>query len=527
MSAILAPDGTPARAERRLPRAQSLARLYEAANRSDFRGYIYIPSLNPAEQLDSLTLSAIRDRTEVLYANGGAPRMLIDRLSLDEAGVGIWPKWVTGQEDYDQAATDAYHFANHDPRIFSANGQDDAYSVQYGIRRCIARYGDAFGQLLRPNPGALHPQMLLIPGWQCDNFGDEKPGEGWQDGIRTNDLGRPLEYCFIVTGLDGKRTKKIVPADDVLHFHDPFMPGQRRGEPCLAPVAKKMFRREDIGKALANGTLLRERLGFAIETKEGAEDGPSLADLTGESDGEVETKTGDDGEVITLKKIFGEQADENIQIPRLPNGSKIVNVESDRPGTAVMEYNDSILRECAWARKYPAEYVFFAAGIGQGTVSRAVLIAAGQIIIASREMQMRPQFCIRHPVFWVWQMIKAGYFDRQRIKVPVNWWMNKLIMPELPTVDKGREGALEDNRVATLRSSIEGYHGRQGEDASDVEDENMNAIRRRMGKLAKLNEDTRAQREAAGIPPFTYEQTWARSINIQAPQTTAPAPPPE
>ncbi len=186
---ILAPDGSPARprrTERRAPRARSWWDVYEAANRADFRGYFYLPSLNPAEQLNSLSLRAIRERTDFLYANVGAVRILINRLPLAEAGTGIWPKWTTGDEAFDQAATDAFHFANHDPRVFSADGQNDAYSVQYNIRRSIAKGGDCFGQLLRPNPGATHPQMSLIPGWQCDNLGDEKPGDGWRDGIRVN-----------------------------------------------------------------------------------------------------------------------------------------------------------------------------------------------------------------------------------------------------------------------------------------------------------------------------------------------------
>jgi hypothetical protein len=524
MSAILAPDGSPARAAAARPAESSQRRptpssmnwryIYEAANRADFRGYFYLPTLNPAEQLNDLSLSAIRERTDFLYANVGAVTMLIDRISLAESGTGIWPKWTTGQEDFDKAATDAYHYVNHDPRIFSADAQNDAYSIQYNIRRSIARGGDCFGQLLRPSSGATYPQFHLIPGWQCDNFGDESPSDGWDQGIRYNALGRPLEYKFL-SGYGAARTYRTVPAEDVLHFHDPFYPGQRRGLPCLAPVAKKMFRREDIARALANGTLARERLGFAIEL--GGDDvGPGL-DLGAQSDGEVETVTRTDGTKLTVKKLFGEGTSEDIEVPSLPNGAKITTVESNRPGTAVMEFQDSILREAAWARKYSAEFVFFMAGVGQGTVARGVQLSAGEVIVSTREFQMRPQFAIRWPIYWIWQLIKSGYFAMLKIKVPENWWQNKLVQPALPTMDVGREGALHDNRVATGKESIESYHGAQGEDASDVEDENLAALKRRARKLAEANKEL----VALGFAPRTLDEQWPRSINVPV----APPPP--
>lgn len=527
MSAILGPDGMPARVERRAPKAKAYlsagwGQIYEAATRSDFRGFFYIPSLNPSEQLNDLSLRAIRERTDFLYANVGATRMLINRTALTESGVGMWPKWITESSEFNDAATDAYHFACHDPRFFSADQKSDAYSVQYGIRRLIKKGGDCFGQFLRPTPGSTFPRMALIPGWQCDNFGDEKPGEGWKDGVRTNDDGAALEYCFISTGADGKRQKQIVPADDVLHFTDPLLTGQRRGEPCLASVAKKMFRREDIGHAISNGTLARERLGFALESAAQSEDGgPSVDDVTG--DGETETVTNEDGTKWTVKKIFGDRVQDEIEIPELPPGKTIRTIESNRPGTAVMEFQDSILREAAWAQMYPAEFVFFQAGIGQGTVAREVRLAAGEVISMTREFQMRPQFGIRWPVFWIWQLIKSGYFATLGIKVPKNWWRVRLIFPTMPTLDNGRDGNLNDNRVATGKKSIETYHGEQGEDAADVENENIDAIRRRFQKLKALNEEI----TKSGFAPLRYEDVWSRSINVPIqPVPAAPNEPP-
>lgn len=501
MSKILGPDGQPARqVESRQPRAKSWSDVYEAANRRDFRGWFYLPQgLNPVDQLPQMSREAITERIVWLYKNVGAATMLIDRLAAAEAGTGLWPKWVTGNAEYDAAATDAYHWANHDPRVFSADGQNDAYSVQYAIRRCIALYGDCFGQLLRPLEGSTFPQLHLIGGWQCGGKGE---GENWTDGVQTNALGRPLIYRFQAGTKD--QTPFFVPADDVLHFHDPFLPGERRGVSCLAAVAKKMFRREDIGQALANGTLARERLGFAIEVPEGEEGGP---ELLGDGSGEVETVTNPDGSKYTVQKLFGERARDEIEIPELRGGRKLTTVESNRPGTAVMEFQRSILEEAAYARKYPPEYVFFLAGLGQGTVGRMVMVAAAEQIYLAREFQLRPQFAIRWPVFFVWQLVKSGYFGQ--VKVPANWWKTKLVFPALPTVDVGREGRLYDDRLVTGKISPETYHGMQGEDAADVEDEVIATRQRRETKLDRINQ----VRAGAGKPPLTYADLWPASAN--------------
>src|SRR5438046_645949 len=125
---------------------QSLNRFFEAADRADFKGWFYFPTLTPTAQMEETAVRTLCERSSWLYNNIGAVGMAIDGPALDEDGTGLWPKWTTGQADYDKAMTDAYHFANHDPRIFSADGLQDCYAAQYAIRRSIALYRDCFGQ---------------------------------------------------------------------------------------------------------------------------------------------------------------------------------------------------------------------------------------------------------------------------------------------------------------------------------------------------------------------------------------------
>jgi capsid protein len=110
------------------------------------------------------------------------------------------PKWTTSNPDFNKEVTDAFHYANRDPRIFSSDGASDVYSAQYNIRRMIRLDGDCFGQFIRSGDrptagfGTQNPCVHLIPGYLVDNYGDEADDSGWERGVRRDPLGRPLQY---------------------------------------------------------------------------------------------------------------------------------------------------------------------------------------------------------------------------------------------------------------------------------------------------------------------------------------------
>lgn len=481
-----------------LPKTASLREVYEAADRSKFTGWFYLPQLTPSEQMTYLSRRAIAERADWLYKNVGAVAMVIDGLALDEVGAGIWPKWTTGQADYDKEMTNAFHYANHEPRVFSADQQHDYYAAQLCIRRMIYLYGDGFGQLLRPMPGRIMPSMSLLPGYIVENTGRPEHKE-FIDGVETDSLGAPTRYLV----LKGEKATEGEPVEaaDLLHFHDPFLPGQRRGVSVLASVAKRMFSREDMRNAIEDGMISRELIGYAIETANGAAGAPRFIPPGAEK---VEEKKDDEGNKYSVVKFNIRGQSRTVQVPQLEPGQTIRTIESAQPAPQKTEYLDSILRELAWAAKRPPEYVFFISGMGQGTAVRQVNWRVRNVTNAAREFQLRPQFLNRWDVFWAWQYIKSG---RLAAPVPQNWWQHKLIYPADMSVDIAREGRLYDSRVSENKMSIETYFGMSGEDASDVEDENLAVVQRRLEKLAALNKKNGTT--------FTYFDLWPRTENAQ------------
>jgi len=519
---------------------------FEAADRRDYRtGWFYFPNLTPTEQMDRMSVHAIQERGDFLYHNCPPFRMTINGLALDEVGTGLWPSWTSSNPDYNKEVTEAFHIANSDPRSFSMDGRSDFYSAQLLLRIMIRRYGDCFGQFIRStdrpetNGFLSHlPAMHLVPGYLVENSGYEEKDSKWIRGVLPDDFSRATMYrvlqketaSFSAAGAGGSAMSYTdVPAEDMLHFFDPMVSGQLRGMPVATSIAKKMFRFEDVKRAMANGTLSREMLGFAIEMDGDQGPGPSIQ-LPGARVVNQETipaATSVDQETgaamttssrFTVQSFFGWDQQERVIVPELRNGAKFRTLESTRPGTAVMEFLNSILGELAWAAEYPPEYVFFIASGRQGTMLRLLLQKVNAIINGKREFQLKPQFLYRWPVFWVWNgMIKPG---RVKAAVPDDWWRFKIGADRDMTVDVGRDGRLYDERVSTNKMSISKYHALWGEDDNDVEDENLAVMKRRVKKLEAFNKELNTA--------FTYYDVWPRTAGFSGSDivaSPAPAPP--
>jgi hypothetical protein len=484
----------------------SLSRVFEAADRADFRGWWYFPKLAITEQMDRMSVRTLTERSSWFYNNVGAVRMAIDGPALDEVGTGLWPKWNTGQADYDKAMTDAFHNANRDPRTFSADGEQNYYGCQFAIRRSIALYRDCFGQLLRPEPGRIMPRMHLLPGYIVGNTGKEKSDSDWIDGRRSDPLGRALEYR--VLDHENATTGSVVPADDLLHFHDSFLPGQQRGDGALWSVAKRLFRREDVLNAMSDGILSRQVMGFAVETEAGA--APPAMDMTLPGAEAAETKTNDDGSKYTVIRFntgIGRPGGGGVMVPTLEPGQKVNVLESNRPANEETGFLDTILRELAWSRRYPPEYIFFHAGLAQGTAVRGVNQRVKNIHNGAREFQLTPQFLVRWNNFWAWQYIKSGILQARRIGIPDNWHEHKIIPVPDSSLDLGREAAFLDRRVSENKMSIDEYYGLQGLDATDCDSSNLKHVQRRLDELKALNKKNGTN--------FTYFDMWPRTQSAQ------------
>jgi hypothetical protein len=508
---ILGPNGNPVTSQRapritagtRDPWSQHL----ESASRSGFRGWFYFPTLEPTDMYTQDSRSVTAGKAWWLYNNVGEVRAIIDGLGEDEVDTGIWPKAFTSNPAFNKAVDDRFELECGRPDHFHAAEEENFYSVQVTIRRAIRLYGELFGQLLAPAPdaGSPFPALHLIQPHQIGNLATEAGVDQsrWKDGIYANRLGKALQFRVLT---NKERTQKIdVSREDMLHFHDPFLPGQMRGISALSPITRRFFRYDEIQKAAESGMLLRERMAFAL-TKGSSDSDDELPLLPGAT---VEEREQSDGTKLIVQKIIAGETDN--EVPNLPPGWDLKVVESER-AQQTPEWLKWMLTSAAYSTGYPPEHVYSMAGLGNGTDVRRLQKRVQRKKNQVRNFQLVKQFIPYWYEFWIYQRIKAGVFDSVTGGIPENFLRHKFLMPADDTVDVAREGRLYDERLAAGNMSPDAYYALQERDTSDVEDDVIEMRERREKKLDELN----TRRAAAGKPPLSYHDLWPANSTVAA-----------
>lgn len=494
---------------------------FDAARRSGYRGWFFFPSLDPKEQMPYFTRTEAAKKINWLYNNIGAVGLAIDGIAVDEVDVGMWPKATTENPTFNQIVTEMFDQQCGEAKVFSENGEDDFFSGQVTTRKEIGLRGELFRQKLRPGEGSRTPSNHFVPSWQVDNAWTSVDQSLWTDGIMRNANGRALQYR-VLRDADGSSWDDIS-ADDMDHLHDGFLVGQIRGMSSLSRVVRKLFSMDDIDRAETAGVLLRSRMAYAVE---GLPDGQGPTMLMG--DGPTATVNGPNGAKVVVQQVVARDGSE-VQVATPPDGAKVTVLESSRQ-LDVVEFEKHLLTDVAYARGYPPEYVFYMGGIGQGTLARMVQKKVQRVKTHVRMHQLVPQYCRRWYHFWLWHQIVRAATDAAHplfgVEIPKLWFKHKWNLPADDSVDIGREGRLFDDRLASGKMSPEDYHGMQGRDADDVENEIIAARVRCEAKLLKCAttlEAVNAAREKAGMQALTYDDVFRDPSKAAG---NAPAPDP-
>jgi hypothetical protein len=490
--AIVAPNGNG-----KTPAPSSLMEAFEGARWGGYRGWWWFPTLDTSKQMPQWTRDQIARKQVWAYNNIPEMRAVIDGLAIDEVDTALWPKARTSNPKFNRAVTDRFDEENKDPRTFDLRQVESSYSAQFLIRRTVRLIGDMFAQLVRPFLPGAPPRMGFLPGYQCSSRGAQADDYDLREGIRFDpQTGAASKYRFAlpVRKLGDKQEYTELEANDVLHFHDPFLSDQIRGISTLAPVTRQMFSMDDIDRAETSGQLLRSNMAFAIETQ-GPEES-TIPRLPGVTDVEV-VENPDGSKTVIQKMIQRDGTDVQVYIP--PSGMKIKTLESNRGGA--IEFRNLLARGMMHCTPYPPEWILSLMGLGQGTVARIVQNRVQKIANFYRAMQLDAQYMQRWYRYWLWQRIKAGVFDNVEGGVPFDWWVHKLVYPRDMSVDLGRDGRLYDDRVMRGNMSPADYHALAGRDEEDVDEEIVDiAIHRRKLLEEKLKENPGMK--------IGYEEVW-------------------
>lgn len=508
------------------PSPVSFWESFEAAKAGKSRGWWFLPTpLDTSKQTNQQDRNAFASKNIWCYNNIPEMRAVNDGLAIDEVDTAIWPKARTSNKKFNRAVTDRFDEENKDPRTFDLRQVDNGYSGQFLIRRTLRLVGDMFGQLVRPLTPGAPPRLGFLPGYQCTSDGLKTPDPGLRDGIRFDPAtAAAARYRFALPKRDDEKEQRYteLEADNVLHFHDPFLADEIRGMSTYTPVTRQMYSMDDIDKHETTGQIVRSRVSYVLENIDS--DDAQIPQLPGVVDTEIVDNP--DGSKTVIQTVVSRDGSE-FEVYTPPKGMTVKVLESNRSGA--IDFRNFLARGMMHATVYPPEWILFIAGLGQGTVARIVQNRVQKIANFYRAMQLDMQYMQRWYRYWLWQRIKVGIFDSVEGGVPFDWWAHKLIYPRDMSVDLGRDGRLYDDRVMRGNMSPVDYHALSGRDDEDVDEEIVDkAIARKLLLQEKLKENPAVQLEYKEIwkdPPGTPNNSGATPESIEPSTTPAPAKP--
>jgi capsid protein len=444
----------------RKPKPQNAA--FEGAQDGYGRTFIYMPCAAEYE-LGEYDRSRLLQKSRWLVNNFGVAARGIDGVARYVVGRGISPQARTKNRDWNQRAEDAFESKCGTAAFgFDVAAQVNFYEAQTLIVKQFLTDGDFFAQLLLSQTGA--GLTRFIGGEYCQS---EYRDKLYQDGVRVDDVGRPVSYKF-VRDME-KKTYTVVPAEDIIHLKRIHRHGYVRGVPALRHAVNHLHDMTDILAFTKGSFKLASQIGLVIETAEAGKLGlgANIRAVT-TSNGSGGTATIGHDRMYPLAGHVG-----------LKPGEKIHTLENTHPGSAFEPFLNFLIRDISWGIGVSPELLWDITTTG-GANSRAV-IASDQIFFEELQQLLVNQFCRRFWVYWLWHEIQA-----ERLPYPGDdWWKHDWLMPQRMTLDFTKDGKLLADLVDRGLLSPERYYGMQGLDA---ETEELDVIRRRARRKVMVEE---------------------------------------
>ncbi len=422
------------------------AAAYEAAEPATRgRTFIYMPTLEARDELTNWSRSEIQRKARWLYNNEPKAARLIDGISRNVTGNGLWPQARTANKEWNRLAEEAFEDAcGREAFGFDVGAEVNFYEAQLYIMRHVAIDGDFFGQFMLSSSGRA---MMRFVGAEHVGNGQSPLQDEWRDGVRTDAYGKPTQYRML-TDIWG-RNWRDVSADDVIHFKRPVRRGYTRSPSWLARATAHLHDAADITSFNKQSHKLAAQTAFVIESPEAGQLGMGAALR------KVEVAGGS----VTVDKLYSSSG-----IMQLKPGERVQQFKNEHPGSTFEPLMNYLARDIAYSMGISPEVIFSPQGL-TGPAMRAALVDA-QTLYTELQNWLVENFCRRFWKYWIWHEIEAG-----RLPMPgEDWWRVEFTRPARNTIDFGRDtkamldiaraGAMSPRRFAEMH----GYDAEQEDD---------------------------------------------------------------
>lgn len=447
-------------------------------------------------ELSAHTHSALLKKSRWLYNNLGIIRRFVDNVSMYTVGQGISPIPMSGNDEADEML-DNYFCRWADSRTTcDIAGRINYWRMQKTACRLMLRDGDVFALKVSESGPADSgffempiPRIQLVEAQGVGNlnygFVDGRDEQGYRYGIKSDDYDAPVSYRFLSdTGnTPDLRKGRVVGADNVLHIYDPTRLRQARGLPIFSTGGNSAVDIMDLTALEKHAAKIHAALAAAISSKSPDTGMPGFTATV-----EKKKKKGTDGKtrVIGFENFIG-----GAGILKLSTDEKFELLTSNRDSLTFSGFIEYLIRDICAAGGFDSEFFWSTVGLG-GPDARMVLENAAWIFQDLQDLLVMT-FC--DPIYkWV---IARGIM-RGELKLPAGCDPFSVAHqgPQKITVDQGKEGTLELERLRMGCATWEEYWAKRGKSGRKT-------VHRRIDELADAMDYAEKARGGKGVP-FDY-----------------------
>lgn len=423
----------------------------------------------------------------------GLGRALVEGSTRYAVGSGIIGYAATGDQAYDDACNKFCDGILED-KEFDLRGELDFYEQQEVIAPAMMTDGDSgVAKLLdRDDSGRITAQAK--PRLQL--FTTEQIGSGamgmdarWHEGVERDEFGRALRYRVLQEGLpgrgviqgQGRGAWRDYDARDFLLVLDPKRVGISRGIPWTHHGQSSAITMMDLKTLEESAAYLNAFFGAVITTADGEIPEGFEREVfrrrftrTDENKDGAATETSDTELYRKYMNFMG-----GALIPVLKEGERLQMVKSERPSLTFTGFMDWLVNDIAWGFGIPPAFVWAIAG-KNGPETRLTLNQADWFFqFLLRRMVSR--FCKPTRDFVIqWGLLTRRLNGGRLPTTGVSPYLCRWHGPRKITIDEGREGKLEMDRIKAGLGTEEEFHGRRGGDGDTVAQARIKEIARRL-----------------------------------------------
>lgn len=465
-----------------------LSYLVDAANwRERFRRPLEPLTVNTiSKEINEYDWVQLLSDSRKLYCNQGPMKGVIDQKAVYSIGRAWNPKF-TGTDLAWGAQAEQWLREEWYPMADARGSMYDFKTDLYLSSVCTDRDGEIFIHLTEADTG--WPQIQLIPAHmigqrdRSDDTVDSGPYKGLSisQGVVTNNVGRPVAYHMLGPTPDAD---EYVSARDLIQVYDPEWPDQLRGFPMFMHALLDL---KDLRQIQGYEKIAAEMMasyGILEWNEQGAPDmDPASILRSGVNNGQFAMPD------VAVQSVAGGG---NAKFFRSNSGSKLEGLKNDRPGDAVENFMDRLIRNACVGAGWPFELTWDASKLGGANVR--LLIAKAMRAVEDRQDLIRP-VAKRVVGYAVAKAIKQGVLAGSD-----EWYKWSFTMPARMTADYGREAAAD---LADLEAGVTELGDILGEEGKDLDE----FIARRKRTNEKL--------VAAGLPPIATVEPAAPALTTK------------